>query len=176
MNSPQYIELLEKCDLFAGMKPAELDATFASMKYEEFGPGVDILSEGLTYASLWIIVSGRCEVLKAGKHGDSSQLAQLEAGSVFGEMSFLETAPHSATIRTLTDVTTMRLPREAFDSLRAETPAASEIIACNIVTLLSRRLRRMDDWTCDLVHRNCTERQHDEWHEFRAKLYSGLEI
>jgi hypothetical protein len=70
----------------------------------------------------------------------------------------------------------MRLMREGFEKLRAEHPWAADKIACNLVLILSERLRRMDDWTCELVQNNGSERQHAEWQEFRAKLYSGLQI
>lgn len=167
---------LQRCILFQGMKPDELDAVFRLMQSEDFAAGAEILTEGLTYASLWIIVTGRCEVVKAGNGSKSNRLATLETGSVFGEMSFLETAPHSASVRALSDVSTMRLMKEGFDKLRAEHPWAADKIACNLVLILSQRLRRMDEWTCELVQSNGSENQHAEWQEFRAKLYSGLQI
>ena len=74
------------------------------MQFEDFRPGEEILTEGLTYHSLWIILSGRCEVVKSSNGGKPHRLAVLEPGCVFGEMSFLDTAPHSASVRTLSDV------------------------------------------------------------------------
>jgi CRP-like cAMP-binding protein len=167
---------LERCVLFRDMNPAELDAVFNLMQAEDFQAGEEILTEGLTYHSLWIILSGRCEVVKAANGGKPNQLAVLETGGVFGEMSFLDSAPHSASVRALSDVSTMRLMRDAFDQLRQSSPSAADRIACNMVLVLSERLRRMDEWTCELVQSNGNERQHAEWQEFRAKLYSGLPL
>ena len=158
------------------MSNGQLDAAFQRMSFEDFDADTTILREGRTYQSLWVLVTGRCEVLKSG-HGDhKNQLAVLDAGSVFGEMSFLEAAPHSASIHALTDVTTMRLTRESFESLRTECPEAADRIACNLVRILSTRLRRMDEWTCELVEENGSEKQHKEWQEFRARLYSSLQF
>jgi len=165
---------LERCVLFKDMNQAELDAVFNLMQFEDFQPGEEILTEGLTYHSLWIIVCGRCEVVKAGNGSRPNQLAILETGGVFGEMSFLDSSPHSASVRALTSVGTMRLMRDAFEQLRQASPSAADRIACNMVLVLSERLRRMDEWTCELVQANGNERQHAEWQEFRAKLYSGL--
>ncbi len=176
MSDSSAIPQLQRCVLLEGMNPEELDSVFRLMQSEDFAAGAEILTEGLTYASLWIIESGRCEVVKAGNGSKANRLALLEAGSVFGEMSFFETAPHSASVRALSEVTTLRLAREQYEQLRAEHPSAADKIAANLVRILSQRLRRMDDWTCELVQNNGNERQHEEWQEFRAKLYGGLQI
>lgn len=165
-----------RCPLFQDMANGELDAVFQRMSFDSFPADSTILKEGRAHQSLWVVVTGRCEVVKCGNGDQNNQLAVLEAGSVFGEMSFFEAAPHSASIHTLTDVTTMRLTRESFDNLRGEHPAAADKIACNLVRILSGRLRRMDEWTCELVHENGSETQHKEWQEFRARLYSSLQF
>lgn len=158
------------------MTPDELDAVFGLMQSEDFAAGSDILIEGQTYSSLWVIISGRCEVVKGPCDGESNRLAVLETGAVFGEMSFLETAPHSASIRAMSDVDTMRLTRDGFERLHNECPAAADKIARSLVLVLSARLRRMDEWTCGLVKKTGSDKQHAEWHEFRAKLYGGLQF
>ena len=167
---------LKKCVLLKGMSSEELDAVFRLTESEDFEASEEILTEGLAYQSLWVIVTGQCEVVKSGNGDAPNRLAQLEEGSVFGEMSFFEEAPHSASVRALTDVSTMRLTRRQFEQLRTICPSAADKIACNLVSILSERLRRMDEWTCQLVEGNCSEHQHAEWQEFRAKLYAGLQF
>lgn len=174
--SESTIPQFQRSVLLNGMPPEELDSVYRLMESEDFTAGAEILTEGLTYASLWVIESGRCEVVKAGNGSKPNRLAVLEAGSVFGEMSFFEIAPHSASVRALSDVATRRLTREGYEQLRSKHPAAADRIAANLVLILSQRLRRMDEWTCELVQSNGNERQHAEWQEFRAKLYSGLQI
>lgn len=158
------------------MTPDELDVVFRLMRSEAFAAGSDILTEGLTYQGLWVLVSGRCEVVKGPLGKKSNRLAVLESGAVFGEMSFLESAPHSASVRALSDVNTMRLVREGYEQLRSECPSAADKIARSLILVLSARLRRMDEWTCGLVQNSGNERQHDEWQQFRAKLYAGLQF
>ena len=176
MSDHSPILTLTCCPLFEAMSPDELDAVFALMQSEEFAAGSDILTEGNTYSSLWVIISGRCEVVKGACGDEANRLAVLETGAVFGEMSFLETAPHSASIRAMTDVDTMRLTRDAYEQLRKNSPAAADKIARSLILILSARLRRMDEWTCGLVQKNGNEKQHAEWHECRAKLYGGLQF
>jgi CRP/FNR family transcriptional regulator, cyclic AMP receptor protein len=170
----QAVRLLKTCALFDAMTPDELDVVFRSMRSEAFPAGSDILTEGLTYHGLWVLVSGRCEVVKGGPGKRSNRLAVLEAGAVFGEMSFLDAAPHSASVRAMSDVDTMRLMRDNFEQLRVDCPSAADKIARSLILILSARLRRMDEWTCGLVENSDNERHHDEWQQFRAKLYGGL--
>lgn len=176
MSEQSSPRILQTCSLFVTMTSEELDAVFRLTQSESFAAGEDILTEGLTYQGLWVLASGRCEVVKGVSSGHGSRLATLEAGAVFGEMSFLEAAPHSASVRALTDVDTMRLTRDGFEQLCTQAPTASDKIARSLVLVLSARLRRMDEWTCGLVQKSGSERQHDEWHDFRAKLYGGLQF
>ncbi len=176
MTVPDTHQQLAATPLFHDLDAAEIDAVLRLMEFEGFRAGANILDEGLSYQSLWVIVTGRCEVVKNGSNSHPSRLAVLEPGAVFGEMSFFDPLPHSASVRCLTDVSTMRLMRAAYDRLRETTPRAADKIARNMVRILSERLRRMDDWTCELVQVNGSPKQQDEWEEFRAKLYAGLEI
>ena len=176
MSEPASVRLLKTCALFEAMTPEELDVVFRAMRSESFDAGSDILTEGLTYQGLWVLASGRCEVVKGAPGKRGNRLAVLEAGAVFGEMSFLEAAPHSASVRAMTDVDTMRLMRENFEQLRVDCPSAADKITRSLILVLSARLRRMDEWTCGLVEKSDNDRHHDEWQQFRAKLYGGLQF
>lgn len=164
---------LERCSLLSGFTTAELTAFLDRAIFESFGQGEEILTEGKLYQGIWLIVSGRCEVVKRGPQRDS-RLAILEPGHVFGEMSFLQAVPHSASVRALDRVETVRLMRQQYEELRECCPSAAHRIAANIVRVLSDRLRKMDEWTCELVEKECDGRRHEEWKEFRSKLYTDL--
>lgn len=164
---------LDRCMLLAGFTAEELSAFMNRAKFESFPRGAEILTEGKSYHGVWLLACGKCEVVKHGPHRDS-RLAVLEPGSVFGEMSFLQAVPHSATVRALENVETIRLMREEFEDLSEQCPSAARKIAINIVRVLSDRLRRMDQWTCELVDMDTSHAKKEEWQEFRSKLYSGL--
>ncbi len=137
-----------------------------------FQRGENILVEGKVDPALWLLLEGRCEVVKCGNGHGERRLAVIEPGGVFGEMSFLKAAPHSATVRALSDVVVARLTPAAFEELRETSPAAAYCIVMNLVTLLSERLRRMDDRICELLAHSSDERQ-KEWQDFRARLFAG---
>ena len=164
---------LMKCQILDGLSPEELQELGEHVRLEAFEKGEDILTEGHIYQGLWVILHGSCDVLKCSDQS-GNVLATLEPGNVFGEMSFFEGSPHSATIRCCEDVTTLCLKKEDYDQVSRALPKIAEKIAINIVGILSARLRKMDEWTCKLVATEENRGHHEEWQEFRARLYSDI--
>ncbi|MGH7126945.1 MAG: cyclic nucleotide-binding domain-containing protein [Planctomycetaceae bacterium] len=162
--------------LFQNMTLAEREAIAGRLRHESYAQGDTVLREGRSVQILWIIARGRCEVVKTGKNGSPQQLAVLEQGTLFGEMSFFRPAPHSASIRTLTEVEVFRLDRADYDDLEETNPGAAHRIAVNVTMILADRLRKMDEWICDLVARPDGAPHRDEWREFRSKLYSNWQF
>ncbi len=174
MNSPETHS--SRCPLFQDMSLTERQHVLELLEHQSFPSGETILREGRSIQILWIVVHGRCRVVKGMDDGEQ-ELAILEPGSVFGEVSFFHPAPHSASVQTLTDVEVMRLSRENYDQLVERDPSAARRIATNVVAVLAERLRRMDDWMADLVQRPDTADKHrEEWREFRSKLYTDWEF
>ncbi|WP_437185368.1 Crp/Fnr family transcriptional regulator [Planctomicrobium sp. SH668] len=165
--------VLDKCTLLNGLTSSEMHAFLNRVQIESFQPGEEILTEGKQYQGLWIGLSGVCEVVKKGAKKDS-RLALLEPGSVFGEMSFFDEVTHSASVRAVDHVETIRVLRDQYDDLCALCPSSAQKISVNIVRILADRLRRMDEWTCALVEERGDGVHHKEWQEFRSKLYTGL--
>lgn len=169
----QYQREINSCPLLEDLTLQEIEELGDNARVEVFAEGREILTEGKMFQGLWMILSGQCNVIKyCGKQ--PGVLATLEPGNVFGEMSFFEMAPHSATVQATEEVKALCLGREELEALRETCPTVSEKIAVNIVKLLSDRLRRMDDWTCELVETEKNAQRHQEWHEFRARLYSNI--
>ena len=163
---------LEPCPLLRDLDVGQLTDVFDLVESEQFDEGEAVLEQGQEYQSVWMIVRGQCEVTRMCGPDDERPLAVLDAGGVFGEMSFFQEAPHSANVRALTDVDTVRLTPTAFEELRRRNPGAAFGITANLVRLLSDRLRRMDTWTCELIDQSDNGRHHDEWQEFQSKLYT----
>jgi CRP-like cAMP-binding protein len=136
-----------------------------------------ILREGRETQILWIVAHGQCEVVKSLDHDGQQRLATLDAGAVFGEMSFFRPAPHSASIRALSPVQVFQLPRESFDELVETGSSAAYRIAVNLNRVLAERLARMDEWICELVETSESGANHrEEWQEFRSRLYSDWQF
>jgi CRP/FNR family transcriptional regulator, cyclic AMP receptor protein len=94
-----------------------------------------IFTQGQEGRSLYILVSGRVRV-----HISDRELAQLEQGACFGEMSLFDAEPRSASIATLEPCECLMLTQQQLYEAIDETPG----IAVNIIRLLSRRIRELN--------------------------------
>lgn len=94
-----------------------------------------IFREGQEGRSLYIVVSGRVRV-----HLGNQELAQLEQGTCFGEMSLFDAEPRSASVTTLESCDCLVLTQQQLYDAIDETPG----IAVNIIRLLSRRIRELN--------------------------------
>ncbi|HIK12542.1 MAG TPA: Crp/Fnr family transcriptional regulator [Oscillatoriaceae cyanobacterium M33_DOE_052] len=94
-----------------------------------------IFTEGQEGRSLYIVVSGRVRV-----HIGNRDLAQLDQGACFGEMSLFDAEPRSASVTTLDSCECLVLTQQQLYDAIDETPG----IAINIIRLLSRRTRELN--------------------------------
>ena len=100
-----------------------------------FSPNYTIFTEGQEGRSLYIVVSGSVKV-----HLETQELARLEAGACFGEMSLFDAEPRSASVTTLEACDCLMLTQQQLYEAIDETPG----IAVNIIRLLSRRIRELN--------------------------------
>jgi CRP/FNR family transcriptional regulator, cyclic AMP receptor protein len=168
----KFLHELEPCPLLRDLDKSQLTDVFELAEFERFDVGEAILDQGKMFQAIWMIVRGECEVTRACGPDEERQLAVLDSGGVFGEMSFFQEAPHSANVRALTEVETVRLSPQAFEKLKKRNLSAAYRITENLVRLLSDRLRRMDNWTCELVQESNDRQRHDDWQDFQSKLYT----
>jgi CRP-like cAMP-binding protein len=94
-----------------------------------------IFTEGQEGRSLYIVVSGRVQV-----HIGAQEIVQLDTGACFGEMALFDAEPRSASVTTLVPCDCLMLTQQQLYEAIDETPG----IAVNIIRLLSRRIRELN--------------------------------
>lgn len=107
-----------------------------------FRAGDDLIRIGDKDDSFYILTRGDVTVTIGDK-----VLATIPEGSVFGEISFFDGAPRSATIRAKTNGSAIRVTRQNFDTLAAWEPAIARQILLDLGRILAMRLR----WTTSLA-------------------------
>jgi CRP-like cAMP-binding protein len=130
---------LHEIRLFSRLKTPDLQALAQIAEVVTFGAGARILTEGEPGDSLYVLLEGRVRVF-TDKGGRRTELAQLEAGHVFGEMAILTEDTRSASVDALDACECLSIAREPFRSLVEERPQ----IAFGIFDALSSRLREAD--------------------------------
>ena len=169
-------KILAKCPLFRGMTPAERQELAGLLDSGTYAPGDVILTEGDCVQRMWILLSGQCRVTKKTTTGAEHELSVLEPFGTFGEMSFFQPAPHSATVRALTPVETVCLSRARYDMLLRVGSFAAYKLAFNTMGTLIERLRKMDEWVASRIEQSNNGAHREEWADFHSKLYTGWQF
>jgi CRP/FNR family transcriptional regulator/CRP/FNR family cyclic AMP-dependent transcriptional regulator len=94
---------LRKIGLFSSVKDEDLERVASILIERRFPKHKTIVEEGLPGDYMYIIREGRVSVSKLSDDGREKILEFLETGDFFGEMSLLDNAPRSASVRALTD-------------------------------------------------------------------------
>ena len=83
----KFLDVLEKCSLFAGIAPQELvemlrclDARFVEMQKDD-----PVLQEGETVLQVGIVLQGLVQLVRTDYYGNRSVVSRVEQGQVFGE-------------------------------------------------------------------------------------------
>lgn len=116
---------------------AEEIASIAQVAQEHtYVPGQIIVTQGTPGQAFYLILAGR-----VGIERDGNVLGAFGPGDFFGEMSLLDSAPRSATIRAIDETRCLMLSSWDFKALLERTPS----IAIKLLEVLSRRLRVADE-------------------------------
>lgn len=96
-----------------------------------------MVSQGEKSDSLFIILSGRAHVVSGNDAIGEVIIETLRHGDHFGEMSLIDNAAHSATVRADTDLIALKLGRAEFTNCLPE----SNSMAYTVLKALVKRLR-----------------------------------
>jgi small-conductance mechanosensitive channel/CRP-like cAMP-binding protein len=104
-----------------------LDETQASelarlCKPANFARGTNLMEQGETAASMFIILEGAARVSVLGQNADSREVAVLATGDVVGEMSLMTGAPRNATVTALTRMRVLEITKEPIETLLKKSP------------------------------------------------------
>jgi hypothetical protein len=103
---------LAEAPLFAGLEPDAIAALAAATETVTFSAGSYVLREGDPGNELYVVASGGVYVVD--EHGGAPVIIdQLGPGAMFGEIAMLAGEPRSASIRTATRTSLLRLHRRA---------------------------------------------------------------
>jgi CRP/FNR family cyclic AMP-dependent transcriptional regulator len=136
----EVFDSLRAIPLFSGVSPEDLASIASRLIERRYPKNATIVEEGLAGDYMYVIRQGRVKVTKASEDGREKIMDFLERGAFFGEMSLLDQAPRSASVKTLEPSVLLALSRRDFlDLLRT-----SSDLALAVIQELTRRLREAD--------------------------------
>ena len=148
------VDTLRETDLLGSLGDEQLNAIAAAARTRNLERSDILFYEGDEADSLFVVVSGRIAISNKSFDGRESMVALMEAGDLFGEMAFFDPQGRSAEARALEATEVIEVPftpiRELYDS--------DPKLLWQVVEMLSRRLRAMDNALADSVFLDVTGR------------------
>ncbi len=137
MSLSEELEALRNIPMFANVEPTQLKLLAFTSQRLTFGAGQDLFRLGDMGDSAYIIISGEADVL-VDKEGTEVVVAKAGKNEIVGEIAILCNVPRTATIRAVTELTALKIPKDLFFRLIAEFPD----MGVQVMAELARRLHR----------------------------------
>lgn len=104
---------------------------------ERLTPGSTLIREGDTISSLYIVADGNLSVIASS----GVEVAQLGAGEMIGEVSFVDSRPTSATVKAIKPSTLLSIPKNALNARLQDDPGFASRFYRALAVFLAYRLR-----------------------------------
>ncbi len=119
---------LQHVELFSALSEEEQETLARGLTYVPFTRGEVITRQGAEAHWLYLIDDGDVSI-RVGEAGIEKEVAKLQGGSFFGEMSLLTGERRSATVVALSDVECFRLDKDVFKAVITRRPDLAEHVA-----------------------------------------------
>lgn len=130
------VNALKTIPLMAGLPHSDIEQLAKKVIEVRHNQGAEIIKEGTSGSSVFLIIEGLCEVRRG-----ANRIRELKPGEFFGEISILDPAPRTATVRAIEN--SVLLVLEGYDFRTAL--KSSMQMSQRLITVLAERLRHMTD-------------------------------
>ncbi len=124
-------EMLAGVDIFATLSGEQRAGIAAAAVTRTYGNGEAIVRQGESGSSMFVVSSGHVSVVI---EPERREVAKIDVGGYFGEMSLLTGAPRTATVVARGEVMVLELDADVFRRLGEHSPQALEQIGLAAVT------------------------------------------
>lgn len=135
-------QMMEHAEIFRDLEHQEVLQIAPYISAYKASKGAKVMVEGDRESYMFILVSGRLQIIKRDEGEAEKKLATVREGKSIGEMSVVDGMHHSATVVALEDSELLLLTKHNFDMLLSKNPAVGLVMMHKIANLMSLRLRQ----------------------------------
>jgi CRP/FNR family cyclic AMP-dependent transcriptional regulator len=140
-------DVLRQAPLFSGLDEQAASILESSMAASSLKRGEVLFNEGDDGNQLYVVTGGKVKLGRTSPDGRENLLAILGPGQMFGELSFFDPGPRSATATAVTDLDLKSLGHDALIPILSD----HADVALALLHQLAGRLRRSNEIVGDLV-------------------------
>jgi len=144
---------LEIFEVMRSLSADEREKLIPLFKFEVYPTGKVIFREGDPGTKMYLVLNGVVQIEKGVDESNSTRLARLGRGEVFGEISVLDRSPRTASATAYLDTELLTFSRQQVDSITTEHPGVAAKIFLGVAQSLAHRLRTADDEITQLTKR-----------------------
>ncbi len=148
------IEVLRKIFLFKGLTSLELIKINRIIKNRKVPKGEIIIEENSRGNSIYIVKKGCVRISKMLKNKQTRTLTTLVDFDFFGEMSFIDGYPRSATVVAAVDTELMEIDGDELKKILSKDIPLSLKLYVNLTQILCKRLRLANENLIVLKYEN----------------------
>jgi len=138
---PAYDKIVLLRLAFKGLEESELQAIAALTEFHTYSPDHVLCHEGAYEDVFYIVADGSAAISKKIGDDEAERVLRIAGkGDMVGEMSLIQNAPRSATVRTTTECTVLEMEKKDFETILG----SSTHMAMDIIRITLDRMRSND--------------------------------
>ncbi|PIQ23534.1 hypothetical protein COW36_13755 [bacterium (Candidatus Blackallbacteria) CG17_big_fil_post_rev_8_21_14_2_50_48_46] len=137
----QKLQDLKSLKIFSQMSEREIFEVMKRADILKYEPEDLVFSEGDEEEHLYVIIQGAFQVSSTSRSGEDLTFFVAGPGLIFGEMSFLDRQPRSASITAREAGEVFRLTRDDYEDMLQKDPTTAAKFMFGVSEILSRRMR-----------------------------------
>jgi len=141
MDNEKIIEFLKNIELFKELSNYEIESLIDFITINTYKIGEYLFREGEPRKNLFVIFSGKVEILKRNSLLIEKQIGIFSEGEFLSEGALLDEYEHSTSARTLENSILLIIKRDSIETIIKEIPTTYAKLVSSIARVMSRRLR-----------------------------------
>jgi CRP/FNR family transcriptional regulator, cyclic AMP receptor protein len=139
------IDVLAMLPAFDGLSRNELKLVERMLHERRYKKGEIVFNEGEPGAGMYIVITGKVEILRKIKSGSDVSLAIIKEQSFFGELALLDEIPRSASAVAISDSVLFGFSKPSLEGLCSRNPRLGIKILSNLSRLVCKRLVKSNE-------------------------------
>jgi CRP/FNR family transcriptional regulator, cyclic AMP receptor protein len=135
---------MDKGSVFRDFHPLESTNFQSFCRLLNVDENASLVSQGDCTNEFYVVLRGSLRVVDQ-RTGEDFFLARLREGDVFGEMSFLDGSPRSATVLAESQSEVLAMDRDNFCMLMTANPHLGTLLLIHLGRMMAARLRATDE-------------------------------